>query len=324
MKVMCWTHHDLDGLVSALLVKWAHPDMEFEYQTTSPQTFRDDYTKWLINHDPERDYERVFFTDLDLSENQDLPDFPNSCIIDHHNMHVEAADNYQHAITVIDNYSSACLLIYRTFKKWFNLKLTIQQKVLIKLGDDQDSHQNKIPASNILNAVFWSTQNRFPVFINQLDKGFTGLTNKQKAIYRLYKKDLQQKKDNLEYFIHRKCKLFQGVNIVTEDHKNINDNHYYVIATFCDKYINEIADYLFDEYDCDIAIVVNMRTNHVSWRRNDSCKIDLGRVAEVLTDGGGHPYSSGGYITEQFKLFTKRLKPKKRNTLLRYKEDGQD
>ena len=318
MKIMCWTHHDLDGLISALMVKWTFPDMEFEYESTNPTKFRDDFTKWLTKHDIE-DYYNIYFVDLDLSNDSDLVDFNEAVIIDHHNSHVDK-DNYVYAKTVIKNYSSACLLIYRTFRAWYDVELNDHQKLLITLGDDVDSHSKKIAAGAILNTIFWQTQNRFPKFMEQLDNGFRGITDQQKTMYKMYKKDLKQTKEKLEYFIDRNCKILSNAPVVVEEDKQINDEQYYVIATFATKYINDVADYLFEEYDCDIAVVVNRFSKHVSWRRNDKCKIDLGTVAEILTDGGCHTYSAGGFLTPDFVNFSKKLKPKKRHTLLKYND----
>jgi oligoribonuclease NrnB/cAMP/cGMP phosphodiesterase (DHH superfamily) len=45
----------------------------------------------------------------------------------------------------------------------------------------------------------------------------------------------------------------------------------------------------------DVSVIL-YRTGRISFRRRDSCKIDLSKIAQLF-DGGGHAYASGGKIT---------------------------
>jgi oligoribonuclease NrnB/cAMP/cGMP phosphodiesterase (DHH superfamily) len=293
-NIFVWTHHDLDGLVSYLAIKWAFPDSNITYQTTGVFNFRENVTNWLL-YNSFSDFDEVYIVDLDISEHSDLVDKENVFILDHHYTH-EQNEEYQFATAVVTDYSSAAKLIYRTFRKWHDTQFTREQTTLILLADDYDSYNKETEDSTILNTVFWSTQNNFATLADYFKDGFSGFTEQQLNLYRIYNEEVEKTKANLQYFEHKKLQ--------------IGEEKYHIISTFATKYINDIADHLFENYDPDIAIVVNMNSNHVSFRANKDCKLNVGKLAEVLTDGGGHDYAAGGQITKRFLEFTKKLSPR--------------
>jgi len=303
-NIFVWTHHDLDGLASCLAVKWFHPDCKFAYQTTTGYTFREDFTRWLLKNRLS-DFDRVFIVDLDVSESQDLVDEDNVTIIDHHATHAEN-ETYEFADSTVLEYSSAAKLIYKKYSKLYDIDLSKERKTLIALADDYDSYNHEVEDSSVLNSVFWATQNNFKTFMRMYDNGFTGFTQQQLNMYRLYEQALKQALTTLQYFENKKLK--------------IGKSSYHVIATFASKFTNNIADHIFENYDPDIAIVVNPKTQHVSFRRNTDSDVNLGRLAEAIADGGGHSFASGGQITEDFLAFTKLLKPRKK--MRKVKKDG--
>ena len=77
-----------------------------------------------------------------------------------------------------------------------------------------------------------------------------------------------------------------------------------IMADFC---INEIAQEIIDRTDSEIAIVVNPRTESVSFRRNVGSKFNVAKLAEAIAEGGGHPGAAGGKVTKTFMEFTKFL-----------------
>lgn len=292
-KIFVWTHWDLDGLVSCLVVKWAHPDCDFEYQPVGSLGIREDITKWLLKHKFE-DYETVYFVDLDVSEHADLVDRKNVFIVDHHKSHVEKM-KYEKAVAVVKEYPSACKLLYKVFKKLYNTPFTDAQKMLIILGNDYDSYKHDLPESKMLNAIFWQTQKSFDTGMKLYNSGFKGFTQQQLAIYDIYKKDLDKALNGLKIFENKSIEVLNGV--------------YHVTATFTDSFVNDITDYLLEKYNPDIAIVVNLNTKHVSFRRNKKSTVQLHTLAEQIADGGGHEYSAGGFVTDEFMEFTKLLTP---------------
>jgi oligoribonuclease NrnB/cAMP/cGMP phosphodiesterase (DHH superfamily) len=57
--------------------------------------------------------------------------------------------------------------------------------------------------------------------------------------------------------------------------------------------------------------VMNLNTKRVSFRKNKetAADVNLGNLAKVLADGGGHTDSSGGRITDSILTITKMLQP---------------
>jgi hypothetical protein len=293
-KIFCFTHYDLDGAISYLVTKWAHPGYKIEYMYVTSLDIRYNLTQWRLTHNFD-DYERVFFLDLDVSGQIDLIDYKNVIIIDHHKTHVDNM-KYEKAIPIVKEYPSACLLAYKAFKKLYNTKFTDIQKILIIYGNDYNSYTNSLPESKMLNIVFWNTQKSFDTFIKNYSNGFTGFTNEQQAIIRIYENHLAESIKSL--------KIFQGI------YADIDGECRVVVATFLNgQNPNDISDYLLKTYDADMSIVVNTKTKHICFRRPKEGTMRLDAFAKEYTNGGGHEYSAGGTITDIFLDFTKTLKP---------------
>lgn len=287
---MCFTHWDLDGVVSYLVLRWTFPKAVIEYQATTVQNFRNTYTKWLSTHDLE-DYDKVFIMDLGIYEDKDLIDYPNVFIIDHHPGH--DSSTYTKAKCIIKEYGSACMLAYKAFKKIYKIKLTREQLHLLILADDFDSYKLEHKESAQLNTVFWDTNNKFEAFSRSFGAGFQGFDIKQENIIKLHDMKLQQIKDEIEVYAGK---------------ASLQGESRYVCSVFATQYINEVADILLNEYNADVALVINPKTDHVSYRRGTDCDVDLSKLAYDLGEGAGHAFSSGSKITENFVLFTKVLK----------------
>ena len=293
-KIFCFTHYDLDGAVTALVTKWAHPGYEMEYKPLAGFDTRQELTQWLLTHNFS-DYEKVFFLDMDVSKLKDLIDFDNVIIIDHHKSHVDNKE-YEKAAPIIKEYPSACLLAYRVFKKLYNSTFTDVQKTLVIYGNDFDSYTKELPESYMLNVIFWNTQKSFDAFMETYADGFKSFTKEQLAIYKIYTNELTKILNNLS--------VYQGV------HADIDGEYRIVVATFAEKCSpNDVSDYLLKEYEADVSIVANLKTKHVSFRRPKDGTMRLDVFAKDVADGGGHEYSAGGSLTGSFLEFTKTLKP---------------
>lgn len=293
MKIHCFTHWDLDGVVSYLALKWCLGIEQLPYTTIfKSKNFREDFTKWLLNNKVE-EYDKIFILDLDLSSDDDLIDKKNIVIIDHHESHFINA-KYKNAKAYIDkDCKSAAEVIYKTFKKIRDPNLTDAQKKLIIYASDYDSYTLQFPESLKLNVLFGGTQNSFECFIKQFNTGYHGLTLQQENMYKLYNTEVENLKQSTSVF-HGKF--------------NIGGKERNVYAAFAEKYINEVSDYLIKEYKADISMVVCTKKNKVSLRKNHDLEdIDLIGLAEKLLKGGGHKYASGGEITPEFQTLTKRL-----------------
>lgn len=290
-KYICFTHSDLDGCVSYMLLKWAFPKLDIPYVKTTARYFRSEFTGWLVNNNLE-DYDKVFIFDLDIAEHKDLIDKPNVVIIDHHKSHEVA--KYEKATAVVKEYTSAAKLVYKAFTKLYKLELTDAQKKLILLTDDFDSYTLQLKDSIKLNMVFWGTNKSFDSFMVNFNAGFNGFSLEQQNIIKFSYKEIEQIKETMPVY-------YGKIDIQGKPRE--------VYASFAETHINDVADILFDTYKADIAIVVNNKLNHVSFRRAPKLEdISLIKLTQTLVDGGGHEYASGGEITDKFINFTKLLK----------------
>jgi len=71
--------------------------------------------------------------------------------------------------------------------------------------------------------------------------------------------------------------------------------------------IDDIAAEVLNDYDCDIAIIVDSSKGEVHFRKKTKCKVNLGNLASKLCEGGGNVNIASGKITENFLNFTKIL-----------------
>jgi len=75
---------------------------------------------------------------------------------------------------------------------------------------------------------------------------------------------------------------------------------YQIISTFADNDVNEVHDAILNKYNSDISVVVMLKNNRVSWRRNRNSEVEVYKFAEKFNNGGGHKSAAGGNLTESF------------------------
>lgn len=296
--IMVFTHSDLDGVVSYLLIKWCFPKHKVLYKQISTASLaREEFRQWLL-YNKFDDYSQIFILDLDIKDCYDLVDYENIFVIDHHTSHSAYISDPQHkpknATIAVKPYSSASLLIYKLLQKMYDLKLNDAKKTLVVLADDYDSYKNVSPLSKQLNTIYWDTDKSFESFIDNFSDGFKGFNREQANIIQLREHDLNKIIPSLKIF---------------ETTMQINNQTVAIKATFANKMINDVAEYLIAEHKAQIAIVVNISSERVSFRRARNLEnIDVSELAEDLCDGGGHEYAAGGSITEAFKEFSKEFR----------------
>ena len=161
--------------------------------------------------------------------------------------------------------------------------------------DDYDSYKLKVPGSHELNLLFWNYQgDKLIKFVKDFRDGYTGYTTDQQSIIEFYKTKIRNTVNSLEYYT-------ADVPIGGAPRK--------IIATFATTCINDVADYIIKQHKADIGIVVNPKSQKVSFRKNKKCNVDLSVVANTIADGGGHEYAAGGVLGDKFETFSKVLKP---------------
>jgi oligoribonuclease NrnB/cAMP/cGMP phosphodiesterase (DHH superfamily) len=297
-KIAVFTDCDLDGLACMQVYRWFTNNHAAEHHICSQSNFRKTFTKWAVRNNPKK-YDKIFVMDLDVSQsNMDLVDHDNFVIIDHHDTHVANKDKYQHASAVLQDYTSCCKLIYHLFsKKYPAVTLTDAQKKLVLLTDDYDSYQLKLKDSYNLNVIVWNyAGDRAEQFTRDFGSGFNGFNKSHLNMIHLNNKKVNRIISELEVF-HGEIPISGG--------------KYKFYATVADKSLNEVAHHVINSYDCDICMVMNLRTQRVSFRKNKERipDLDLGKLALSIAEGGGHVHSSGGKITDQVMTLTKMLVP---------------
>jgi len=186
--------------------------------------------------------------------------------------------------------------IYDTFFKDTGKQITNKQKTLIALADDWDSNTKSTPLSEGLNIVYHSMSNKFNSFVEDYYDGFVPFDKFKQNTILLYKKHKNEYLDQLHPFIG---------TIEFDEQKDVK-----VGAVFCDKFVQECCDWLFQKFNVDVAIAVLIDQKRIAVRRNsNNTKIDVSKFVQRIASGGGHEAAAGGNLTEEFAEFTKMLKP---------------
>jgi len=284
-----FTDLDLDGCCSYLAYSWL-TQTRSKAITIKVSNLREKFLAWL-KRNKLSDYKTVYFFDLDTTEIKDLIDKKNVTIFDHHKSHDE---KYKNATTIIDKECTSCSkLIYRHYKNSANL--TNEQKKLIALANDYDCYELKFPESNKLNFLLWyKNGDKLQNFINDFETGFHGFTNDQNKI--------------ISYHFYKFKKIRDSV-ILYKSTLMIAGKEYKFISTFGNEYVNDLCQYIIDNNDCDVCLMINLKNNRVYLRKNRTVELNLGKFAQKICDGGGHEYAAGGKLNETVLALSKKFVP---------------
>jgi oligoribonuclease NrnB/cAMP/cGMP phosphodiesterase (DHH superfamily) len=288
VNIQVWTDTDLHGAGGALLLRWLYKNSEtFNINDVTESTFTGRFKGALDTLDH---YDRIFIVDLDLSKEQiKLADRDNVVIIDGHKNHSKFKHLYSKSKVIIDeSYFSVVNLIKDKFKS--HLSLTKEQLELIDLINGYDWYKSNNDSLK-LNAVYYNLNTpKTENFISNFYNGFNSYTIEQKNSIKLFFRKFKEQISSNGIF---KGKI-KGYN---------------VIASFGDYAVGELAHFLLSKYNADISIIVNTKTKTVSFRRSKDCDADVSLLAKKLCDGGGHPGSAGGKLTDKFASLTKQFIP---------------
>lgn len=284
-KILIYTDGDLDGAQSALIIKWLLPraDITIKEIVTVAQWEVDARSVDLDQ------YHKVFVLDKHIPDSLvDILDKANVVIIDHHLSHVECKDRYKHAKVIVQVETSNAKLVHQTFKGSLQ-HLTPEQVKLIELVDDYDSY-TLLDKNSIKLHIIHNSYNRPKVekYIANWSGGFREFTEFERNAVQIYQSKLDQTLKNTQYFYG----VLKG---------------HVVISFVGDFAVNEVADFAIKRYNAAICIIVYPQSGRVSFRKNRSCEVDLSQWAAKLADGGGHPHSAGGKLTDAMVTITKTL-----------------
>jgi oligoribonuclease NrnB/cAMP/cGMP phosphodiesterase (DHH superfamily) len=288
-----FTHNDLDGAVSLLVLMWARPECIFEYTPVNNLEIDTKIKERIVNT---HNNPKTFILDLALRE-EFLPCLNQShvTIIDHHKSSEVFVPRFDKAKILYKEFSSNAKLMRGLFKE-NSPKLSQEQKMLIALADDFDSGKLQIQESYDLNILFWSEyRNKFNNFIKDYYNGFKSITPQQLKTINYIKKEASKEAESTP--------LFYG-------ELEINGQSKKVFAALVSKTIPQVMDLLMIKYKPDIFFFINTKSEKVSIRQTPSeHNIDLGVFASKICEGGGHTNAAGGKITPLFLEMTKKLKP---------------
>lgn len=292
-KIHVFTHADLDGSACYLTLCW-YIWSEPTYTITTHDTLKSNVSKWLLKNKIE-EYDEIYFLGLDTCEIKDLIDYKNVFIFDHHQEANRCKDLYKNCNVNIFEYGSSVLGLYRFLKeKYPDRKISPPQRKLIALVDDYISYRLLEKELSIgLNMIYWNYQgDKLDKLKNDFYLGFNSFNQDQLKIIDFYKNKVKKIVNESDFYIGD----FKIQGVFRK-----------IIATFSEVCINEVASEL-TSLGFEVAIIVNMKTEKVSFRKNHNSNVDLPKLAKVLSDGGGYKHSAGGLLTQKFLDFTKLLK----------------
>lgn len=294
-KIHVFVHADLDGAACYMVFQWYLWNFP-SYTITTHFNMRNDVSKWLLKNNLE-DYERVYFVALDTCPIADLIDKKNVWIFDHHQEAKRCLELYKNANVNVLEFGSTVLGLYRWLKdKLKDRKITTAQRKFVALVDDYVSYRLLDRDLSIgINMLFWNYQgDKVQKLKGDFKDGFEQFTEQQLKIIDFYKNKVNSIINESDFYVGD----FKIQGIFRK-----------VIATFADTCINEVAAEL-TKMGYEVAIIVNPKTEKVSFRKNHLSNIDLSKLAEKIADGGGYKNTAGGLLTEKFMNFTKLLEKK--------------
>lgn len=290
-KEVVWTSFGIDGVGSYLVLRWLR-DRDIEVHYTTPKRFRDDFIRWQIEAGVTT-YSKIFIINLDLSRCIDVADLPNCIIVDTHQTHLDRKDLYNSAKLALTRASSTTKLLFKVFSSELLKKLNPRQIKLIAMIDDYISGNNKIATSHALNTLYWSyAGDKMQKFVDDFERGFNGFSITQKNLITIQFKRVQKMLSGLE--------IFQGS--MPFQHKS-----HRICAAFATEGYDEISHHLIANHHAAVAIIVNLKTKSVFFRKDKKSQIPLDKLAERLCDGGGSDSFAGGDVTNKFLEFCKTL-----------------
>ena len=295
-RITIFTDADLDGAGCVLVLKWLFNEYNITHNAVNERTFKEVFGNF-IKSDEYAKSDIVYICDLNvLEQDHDLLNHPKIFYIDHHAEPINIPPALIGSSRLIREPSPSCTsLVYRTFKNKVTAALTDYQKLLIALIDDYDSYTLKHQTSLQLNTIFYSLQrDRIQVFCDKFKEGFKGFDNHQNNVIRFHTLKVNQIFDGLEVF---------QANIP------LNGRTYRVLSTFADYAINEVASHILKKHQGEISIVINPKSNTVSFRKRKDTEYDISLLAKKLADGAGNSNAAGGKLTPQMLTFSKLFKP---------------
>jgi oligoribonuclease NrnB/cAMP/cGMP phosphodiesterase (DHH superfamily) len=293
-KITIFTDADLDGAGCVLIFKWLFPEWSISYKAVNERTFNEAF-KAFTKTDNFTKTDRIYICDLNvIDQDINLLSDTRICYIDHHSTSFDRPPGFLGGV-LCEASPSCASLVYKLVKVESNIELNQYQKLLLALIDDYDDYTLKYKFSLQLNTVFYGQQgDRIQGFCEKFKDGFKGFDAHQTNIVHYHELKVNQ--------------IFENLNVFTAN-LSLDGKPYKLMSTFADYAINEVASHLIKKYNADIAIVINDKTNAVSFRKKRGLDYDISRLAKLVADGAGNANAAGGKLTDKMLVFSKTFQP---------------
>lgn len=284
---------DLDGAGCVTALKWLYTGHIINHKAVNERTFEDTFRNFLQSEEYGKN-DIIYICDLNVAEKHSkLIDDKKVVYIDHHNEPLSVS--FTSAALVREASPSCASLVWKCEKSKSSAILSNAQKLLLALIDDYDSYTLKAPQSLQLNTVFYSLQgDRIQQFWDKFKNGFTGFNDHQKNVIHFHTLKVNQIFNELQVY---------RANIPLEG------KTYNIVSTFAEYAINEVASHILKKYNSEIAVVINPKTNTVSFRKQKGVNYDVSYLAKKLAEGDGNSNAAGGKLTSAMLTFSKVFKP---------------
>jgi oligoribonuclease NrnB/cAMP/cGMP phosphodiesterase (DHH superfamily) len=317
MKVKCFTHTDLDGVVSNVLFCVYYNMLGYGHSTEMGQTGAnvDGKIREYLNSREYDPTDTIIITDICPTYDMAciLDNLPNpKILIDHHDTSREMLSrNKKTAIDFSWGYiaegDSATMLCYRYIEKhlkanpahseWYS-KVFLAYRPLVAITDLWDTKPRNSEG-------FVTHKNLIETILNLYGTlGFTGSKARFYTNPNIELTDVEQAKVDVVAKLKQDVLKFTNVFIVPTKYKDTNCVYG---VSFSSLYRSELADYMFQtNSELIFAVIINMNTCKVSFRRSLhplAQDLDLTRIAKHFDlTGGGHPFACGcGFSLENYK-----------------------
>lgn len=294
MKAKLFTHLDLDGVFSAMLLKlYLRKDLDHAYCDYSNVNNK---IKYFINSKEYKKYDKLFITDISVNEEvakliNDKTSELEVVLLDHHNTAMWLDNKYSWAKVVVDieEGKAACgaYLTHEYLKEqedfhnryWSSMDGIVEKVRRYDTWEWTNIYNDEFP--NKLNTLFFILgRDRFvDKFIDKLAVDRTiNFDGTDKLLLELEREKIDNYINSLNYNLHK-------LNLT------IGTTKYSTGLVFADRYTSEAGNKLCElNTDMDFVILINTQSG-LSFRTNKD-NIDLGKVASHF-GGGGHSKAAG-------------------------------
>lgn len=276
--IKIFTHRDLDGAVSEILLRSLYPEFEV-FSTPCSYSDVDSEVVSFFRKGRDDDFDKILFSDLEMSQNKCFPCIKRAIkkhpekvfVYDHHPTSLRLEDLFPENV-LVDTDESASTLIYNVEdvdEKYYKLS---------KLARDHDLWERNYQSSQYLSYLYYFYWHH--EFVNRFSDGNLRMTENERTFLKKHHNKLE--------------------NIREKENPDVFLDGFIHLTRVPSQFRNWIMADVLEENENVVAINIEPSGRGVSFRtcRDD---LDIGQFLE-RHGGGGHPKAGGiKYDGEVFK-----------------------